>query len=151
MKYILFAVLALSAPFIAAEVVRYNSTFKGIQVGVSTLPDLIKRHGVPSHKTVNSNNVKYSFDRFQVTIQDKTGRVNTIIIFDPEYRDANGIRVGHSRMDVESALDAKSEHEYMIDKNNGIVYWFDYNKVNRIVLAFEMRSISRVRKYLGSD
>lgn len=139
MRWILFLVLFCFSTVSKSDLIRYETIFEHVQVGRSTLADIIDQHGLPIDKIINTNNIKYLFDRFHVTIQDKTGRVNSIIIFDPEYKDANDISVGSSRSDVEAKFSVEAEGCYLIDELNGIVYWFENEKVSKIVLAYKLR------------
>lgn len=127
--------LALSS-LASAEILTHNNQYRGLKVGVSTLADVVDKFGSPTDKKINSNNVRYYYPNFHVTIQDKTGRINTIIIMTRCYQDANGIRVGFSQRVVEKAIREKRRGNAITDSIKGITYWFDQkNKVSRIVLA----------------
>lgn len=141
MKLILVLLFLFSGFCNANDVMYYDSKYKELKVGVSTLSDIKNRFGRPKHEKPNSNNVKYYYRDFDVTIGDETGKINTIIIFDRSFRDKNNIKVGHSRSRVQKALRFKSSKQVMTDKSNGIVYWFDMdeNKVSKIVLAHKLK------------
>ncbi|WP_261844480.1 hypothetical protein [Aliamphritea ceti] len=121
----------------AAQIITYDTKYKGLQVGRATIADVISVLGEPQGKKANSNNVKYIFDGVHITIQDSTGRINTIIIYDRRYVDENGLRVGAYKQDVEYALNKRISSPAITDHKNGIVYWFKKNRVSRIVLAYQ--------------
>lgn len=120
-----------------AETRTHNNSYKNIKLGVSTFADVVKNFGAPLDKKVNSNNVIYYYTDFHVTILDKTGKVNTIIIFSDNYTDKNGVRIGLSQKDVESKLSKKVIGGTVTDLKNGISYWFSDGKVSKIVLAYQ--------------
>ncbi|MBN3563189.1 hypothetical protein [Aliamphritea spongicola] len=120
-----------------AQIITYESKYKGLQVGKATIADVISLLGSPHGKKANINNVRYFFDGVHITIQDSTGRINTIIIYDRQYVDANGIRVGEYKQNVEYALNKRIRNRAVADLKNGITYWFENNRVSQIVLAYQ--------------
>jgi len=135
MKYFGLLLMTLSASICAGETRAYYHNFLGITPGKSTLADVIAIHESPRHKVANSNNVKYHFDGFDVTIQDTTGRANTIIIYRSDFTDPNGLSVGHSRSSVSNTLGIETSKNYLADKEKGIFYWFKNDQISKIVLA----------------
>ncbi|MEH6579121.1 MAG: hypothetical protein V7731_18835 [Amphritea sp.] len=129
--------LALGAH--ASDTITYDSEYYGLQVGKSTAADVIDLLGYPIEKKSYSNNVKYIFNGIHVTIQDRTGRINTIIIFENDYTDTNGIWVGSNKEEVEYRLNIYIDSDVVVDKVNGIVYWFENGQVSKIVLAHKLR------------
>ncbi|WP_315982995.1 hypothetical protein [Aliamphritea spongicola] len=51
--------------------------------------------------------------------------------------DANGIRVGEYKQNVEYALNKRIRNRAVADLKNGITYWFENNRVSQIVLAYQ--------------
>ncbi len=148
MKNILVFLLVIISHITYAETLTYETSFRGIKVGASTLPEIIEEHGEPLAQVVNSNNVKYMYRSFHVTIQDSTGKVNTIIILDTNYTDLNGISVGDRRSMIEIKLRQKQRKNYLVDIDNGIIYWFRNDKVSKIVLAHRLQ---KANKQIKSD
>ena len=79
----------------------------------------------------------YYYPKSDVMIDDDTGKVNSIIIYDRNFGDQNNIKVGYSERRVEEMLKYKTAERYIKDIYNIIMYWFDIkdNKVSKIVLA----------------
>ncbi|MDP9141251.1 MAG: hypothetical protein M3O62_10720, partial [Pseudomonadota bacterium] len=93
-RLLVVALLCVSAFAEARSVYSYSSSYEGIDVGRSTLPDVIELFGEPRSKQANSNNVRYRYRDFDVTIRDDSGFVDSIITYDPLFQDVNGHSVG---------------------------------------------------------
>ncbi len=130
---VVIALLCASTLAAAREVRSYSSAYEGIEVGRSTLPDVIERFGEPRSKQANSNNVRYRYRDFDMTIRDSSGFVDSIIIYDPLFRDVNGHAIGASFSEVERTPDARRVGSTLFDTRNGIVYWFKDGRVEKIV------------------
>ncbi len=128
----------ISSAVNAREVLFFENSFRGIVPGETQLSEIIRVHGAPRGKQSNSNNVKYFFRGFDVTIQDKTGKTNTILVYDNKYVDKNGINVGTSKKSVMITLKQMTEKNYLVDKINGIIYWFEKSEVEKIVLVYSV-------------
>jgi len=109
-----------------------------MQVGVNTYADVVTAFGPPQEKISYSNNVKYIYSDFHVSIQDETAKINTITIFDKNYIDLNGIRIGTSKSQLQATLKRKITRKYVTDRKRGIVYWISQNKVKKIVLVHQL-------------
>ena len=145
-KVLIFLVVVMiytfSSNVISDETVSYNSSYKGLKVRISTYQDMINIFGPP----IKSTSVKYYYPGVHVTINNKTNTINTIIIFDLSFVDVNGVSVGDEKVSVERALYERiNENEILemhgnivVDKHNGIIYWFKQNKVEKIVLAAKL-------------
>lgn len=134
--YMTLLFLTLSTSVMAKEVVKFENYYLDIEVGQSTLADMVDAFGPPLSKKSYSNNVKYFFKKVHVSISDNTGRVNTLqIVADDEYSDPNGISLGDSRETVSSNIDGNDTN---LDKTYGIAYWYHDDKVIKIVLAYEL-------------
>ena len=106
MKTFILLTFIFFAPFAKAQqLITYENSYKGIQTGKSTLVDAINAIGAhPYSELENSNNMKYFFDTFELTIQNKTGRVNTIIVIDDKYTDPNGVKIGTRKSVVQRVI-----------------------------------------------
>jgi hypothetical protein len=124
--------------FTCADIRTFSNSYKGLQVGISTYLDVVNLFGVPHEKKLSSNNVKYIYSNFHVTIQDATARINTIIIFDESFVDSNKVNVGMSVELLEARLNRKVTRRYVTDRTKGIAYWIANNKVTKIALAYEL-------------
>lgn len=130
--------IALSGTSLA-ETLTHNNSYHNIKPGHSTLSDVIETFGPPLDKKSNSNNIIYYYPNFWVTIQDKTGKVNTIIVISDDYTDENGVYVGLSQKYVEAKMSKKARRNTLSDMENGIIYWFSESKVSKIVLTYKTR------------
>lgn len=122
-----------------SEIFTYENTYRGITTGVSKEIDVIKLLGKPKNTSVISGNIKYHYDHFQVHFNKKTNTINSIIIFDSNYVDPNGIKIGFTKGDVEVALRSKVSDNYFYDSVKGIVYWIQGGRVSKITLAHELK------------
>jgi len=139
LKIIFFTILFASNCYAAIK--NFHNEYENIIPGRSTLEDVIDNLGAPKSKIANSNNVKYIFEKVEVTIQDATGLVNTIIINnDYEFEDKNGVKLGDSTTKFENKTNRTvGDKSALGDCRNGYNYWFKNNKVDRIVLGHSMR------------
>ncbi|MGF1769348.1 hypothetical protein L4D06_18445 [Enterovibrio makurazakiensis] len=135
---LLFAVLS-DAVHAFDDVMNYDSEYKNIKVGQSTLQSLKHHHGKAVRVVEYDNFTKYRYKKFDATINHLDGKVRTIIIFDRSYKDANYLSIGESRSKVERTLRASKSAKHLVDNENGIVYWFSDDKVSKIVLAHQLR------------
>jgi hypothetical protein len=138
MQIIFTVLLLLLSTSIFAELYVYENEYIGINTGITSKESVVLSKGEPNRKSKNSNNIKFHYEGFQVTFQDKTGKVNSIIIFDPNYLDPNGIKVGYSKVVLEAVLKSKVKDNYLVDPDKGIIYWFKEGEVSKIVLAHEL-------------
>jgi hypothetical protein len=138
MQIIFTVLLLLLSTSVFAELYVYENEYIGINTGITSKESVVLSKGEPNRKSKNSNNIKFHYEGFQVTFQDKTGKVNSIIIFDPNYLDPNGIKVGYSKVVLEAVLKSKVKDNYLVDPDKGIIYWFKEGEVSKIVLAHEL-------------
>ncbi len=115
----------------------YKTNYRGLQVGRSSLPEVIAVLGQPLSKKVNSNNVLYAFKDVAVTIEDATHRINTIIITKPGFVDVNGYFVGAAYSVLERNPSILGDNNIfsntLVDQANGVVYHFKNDQVTEIV------------------
>lgn len=115
----------------------YSTAYRGLQVGLATLPEVIAVLGPPQTKKVNSNNMRYAFKDVDVTMENATHRINTIIITEPGFVDVNGYFIGaaHSVLEVDPRIlrDNNFFSDSLIDQANGVVYHFKNDHVVEIV------------------
>ncbi|MEZ8142363.1 hypothetical protein [Enterovibrio sp. FF113] len=121
------------------DVMNYDSEYKNIKVGHSTLQSLKYHHGKAARVVELDGFTKYRYKQFDATVNHSDGKVRSIIIFDRRYKDANYLSIGESRNKVERTLRTSKSKRYLVDKENGIVYWFSNDKVSKIVLAHQLR------------
>lgn len=120
------------------QIKSFSTEYRGLMVGSSTLSDVVNVLGVRISKINNSNNVNYRFEKVDVTIQDATGRINTIIIYDEDYVDVNGYKIGTSYDVISKNLNVKGTQQALIDRSNGVIYWFKNQRVSRIVYVAQL-------------
>ncbi len=134
----------LSTILYAAEIKNYNSNYKGLHVGLSTKDDAVQLFGKP-RDVFKSAYVKYVYQNIHITFNPSTGIVNSIIIYDMDYIDMNGISIGSTFFDVESLphITFNPDHpEYSTDFKYGIIYWFENEKVKKIILSNKLKKNS---------
>lgn len=140
-------VLALLAPIVAitGDVITHDNEYLGLKLGEATYTDMLAEFGPPLQKRANSNNVRYRYDGFDVTIQDKTGRLNTVIVYSTLYEDKNSHKVGDkdellkNRNYIAHNPDPSGIPKVYSDSVNGIFYWMKDGKVHSIVLAYKTK------------
>jgi hypothetical protein len=130
--------LLLTSAMAIADNISYPNSYKDLYVGISTYSDVVKSFGAPHDKKLGSNNVKYIYSNFHVTIQDSTARINTIIIFDEAFVDPNKVKVGMPVKLLETKLNRKIARRVVTDRSKGIIYWIANDKVIKIVLVYEL-------------
>jgi hypothetical protein len=141
MRQIFLILLLLCGAAQAGDGVRsYDLSYKGLQVGRATLADAVRLFGEPRSKKVNSNNVRYRFRDLDVTIKDESGMVDTLVIYDPVFRDVNGYVIGTDYADVARTTDIRKVKNTLFDRANGVVYWFKKGRVSAIVYLAKARA-----------
>ena len=138
LRHILFIVLAIIPMLSNAETLHYHNVYKGVEVGNSTLADVMSIHGNPKDVKKFKDNARYYFFGFDINVSDYKQTVNSIVIFDQKYRDANNIKVGFPIEIVENQFKQPIKANYFVDKLNGIIYWFDNGLIVNITLASEL-------------
>lgn len=118
------------------EIITYQNYFKGLQLGKSTLTDVISKLGRPLTEN-NKGNINLIYQGFIVTIHKHNRKINTVIILTHNFIDKNGFRVGDdvTRLKAKGLVIKKSS--YAVDFENGITYWLKNEKIKKIALAHE--------------
>lgn len=122
-----------------SEVKIYDNSYKNIHVGITPIHEVLETFGKPKKITEYKNNINYLFPGVKITALKNTGRVSTISIFNKSYTDPNGVKVGFGTNRLESIFRVKITREYFADKTKGIIYWLRKGRVNKIVLARELK------------
>jgi len=135
MKYLAVVSFLLFSSTVIADTVTYNTVFEGVQVGASTLEDVVERFGKPSSNEKFDTHEMYYYSRFEISIRHSTGKINSILVIDPDYVDPNKISIGKSIRDIESQFNITIVGNYFVDSSKGIIYWFLDGHVSYIVLA----------------
>ena len=120
------------------KIVTYQNDYKGLQPGESNLFDVVVKFGGPINKKINSNNVRYIYKDFHVTIRNSTEKINTIIIYTHKFIDKNGFRVGDT-VNRLKAIGLTINRNTATDVKKGIVYWFRNGKIEKIVLVHKLK------------
>ena len=111
----------------------FSPMFKGLEVGRSTLKDVISVLGEPTGMANNGRN--YVFNKIEMTIRPGNGGINTIIINDENFVDLNGYKIGTHYDVIKKNLNVKYPGKTLTERSNGIIYWFKDNRVSKIVYA----------------
>ncbi|MEM7377465.1 MAG: hypothetical protein AAF460_08160 [Pseudomonadota bacterium] len=129
---------AWTVAYIRRELRRYATTVLGLTLGESTLENIQRKIG-SDLVHVTMRRFQYS-DAVHVTFH-ADDKLNTVIIYDTNYQDENGVMVGAPRSDVESLSSTakKCPERFCLDPELGILYRFsDTGTVSRIVYANEI-------------
>ncbi len=138
MKRIIIALLVCSS-FAFADVKIYENTYRNIEVGFTPIHEVLERFGKPKKITEYNDNIHYQYSGVKVTALKSTGKVSTISIHNKSYVDSNGIGVGFTKVKLESKFGVKINKDYFSDKNKGIIYWLNNNRVRKIVLVRKLK------------
>jgi hypothetical protein len=123
-----------------AENVPYESEYRGIKPGSSRLEDAIRILGDYSEMVPTPNGHNYRFPTAIVNVSSSLHINSVIIDRDASYRCPSGIRLGDSKSSVANGLPSALEHGgTFIDMETGITYEATGGKVERIILAYELR------------
>ncbi|KXF81620.1 hypothetical protein [Enterovibrio coralii] len=142
MRYILSMMLALivnTGNVFAADYMHYDSTYKNIKVGSSTERSLRHFHGKPQRVVKKEKFTLFRYRKFDAAVNKSDGKVRSIIIYDRNYKDRNYLKIGDNRKRVERVLKKDILGDNAVDRVNGIVYWFDGNRIEKIVLAYRLK------------
>ncbi|MFA6010216.1 MAG: tetratricopeptide repeat protein [Desulfobacteraceae bacterium] len=145
----------------AEEVRTYKSVYRGVEVGRTAHDDVVQVLGEPRNRSTQAGYIKLYYQDVDITVNNNTGKVNSIIIYDPSYLDSNGIRVGSSRELILSRVDEKRETTFndgkfswitITDFKKGISYWINAGtgKLEKIVLAHQLRIPGSKEKSYGN-
>ncbi len=132
-KFILIAFLLITQNCFSSETIDYKTEYKGLIVGQSTIHEMLEIFGKPIKITTFNKNIHYQFKDHKITAYMHTGRIHAISIFDKNYVDINGMKIGFSRMALEASLDKKISKNYFTDQESGVIYWLKNNQIKKIV------------------
>nr|WP_321466828.1 hypothetical protein [uncultured Desulfobulbus sp.] len=108
--------------------------YRGLTPGISTLQDTLRLLGKPVAKVYSDDRIVCKYRSVQVSIPKKSGKVQYILIFDTEFRDVNGFRLGSSYSEIRKKLNNDGAGNSIVDLNKGIGYIFDATgRVEQIV------------------
>jgi hypothetical protein len=124
-----------------AETVQYQNEYRGIKPGLSMLEDAVRILGDYSAAIPTPNGHNYRFPTAIVNISGSV-HVNSVTIDqDASYSCPHGIKLGDSESSVEERLpNALVRDGIFIDMDTGITYEVAGGKVERIILAYELRN-----------
>lgn len=122
-----------------ADYMQYDSSYKSLKVGSSTLQSLKHHHGTPLKTVEKKNFTLYRYRDFDAAVNKSDGKIRSIIIFDRRFKDRNYLQVGDRKRSVESVLRMKIDDNVAVDRVNGIVYWFKDDRIQKIVLAHQLK------------
>ncbi len=142
LRALIFVIISsISSICLSNEIIEYHNEYKGLIVTKSTLTDAISVLGNPVKMGQVSKTVRYRFKGVDITAYSDTGLINSIIIYDKLYVDDNGISVGNNFDSVKQLPEIKILTTTIFDPKNGIVYWFNENRVTKIVLVGRAQSL----------
>ncbi|MGD9950659.1 MAG: hypothetical protein AB7U29_19610 [Desulfobulbus sp.] len=109
-----------SLPVFAAKSVAY----RGLTPGVSTLDDTLRLLGKPVSKVYGDDRIVCKYRYVQVNIPKKSGKVQFILVSDPNFTDVNGFRLGSRYSEIRAKLKVNGEGNTIVDLEKGIGYIF---------------------------
>jgi hypothetical protein len=124
---------------------RFQTDFKGLTMGVSTLEEAKRRPDAVSGTRRARPNPLVQPDLWigKATLnfdeEDKT--LSSICIYDLGFVDVNGIVVGGAWSQLEGLAGKKMTERFYIDEHNGVVYWDDEGRgtVTKIVYVSHLQ------------
>jgi hypothetical protein len=114
---------AFLEPWSAAFAVNRVS-YKGLTPGISTEDDTLRLLGRPVSRVFAGDRLVCKYRFVQVNIPNKTGRVQFILIYDPDFTDVNGFKLGNRYSAIKEKLKIESVGNTIVDEKNGIAYIF---------------------------
>ncbi len=81
--------------------------------------------GKPVAKVYSDDRIVCKYRSVQVSIPKKSGKVQYILISDPDFRDVNGFRLGSSYSEIRTKLNNNGAGNSIVDLNKGVGYIFD--------------------------
>ena len=109
-------------------------SYRGLTPGISTLNDTLRLLGKPVSKVFSGDRIVCKYRFVQVNIPKKSGKVQFILIYDPDFRDVNGFRLGSRYSDIQERLKVDGVGNTIVDLEKGIGYIFtDTGLVEQIV------------------
>lgn len=99
-------------------------SYKGLTPGISTEQDTLRLLGRPVSKVFAGDRLVYKYRFVQVNIPRKTDKVQFILIYDPDFTDVNGFRLGTRFSEIREKLKSEAVGKTIVDGTNGIGYIF---------------------------
>ncbi len=128
------ALLLCLSLFVPKTLAASAVPYRGLTPGISTLQDTLRLLGKPVAKVYSDDRIVCKYRSVQVSIPKKSGKVQYILIFDTEFRDVNGFRLGSSYSEIRKKLNNDGAGNSIVDLNKGIGYIFDATgRVEQIV------------------
>jgi hypothetical protein len=102
-----------------------NVSYRGLTPGISTAEDTLRLLGKPVSRVFADDRLIYKYRFIQVNIPKKTGKVQFILIYDPDFTDINGFRLGSRSAEIKKKITAAGGvGNTIVDEKNGIGYIF---------------------------
>ena len=110
------------------------SSYRGLTPGISTLEDTLRILGRPVSKVYGDDRIICKYRLVQVNIPQKSGIVQFIRIYDPDFRDPNGFHLGSRYTTIRTKLQIEGADNSIVDLEKGIGYIFNTSgQVEQIV------------------
>jgi len=123
--------LSLNTQALAASGV---TSYRGLTPGISTLDDTLRMLGRPVSKVYGNDRIICRYRFVQVNILQKSGKVQFIRIYDPDFSDVNGFRLGSRYTTIRTKLQIEGVGNSIADMDKGIGYIFNANgQVEQII------------------
>lgn len=99
-------------------------SYKGLTPGISTEDDTLRLLGRPVSKVFAGDRLVCKYRFVQVNIPKTTGKVQFILIYDPDFTDVNGFKLGTRYSAIKEKLKTEGVGNTIVDGINGIGYIF---------------------------
>lgn len=100
------------------------TSYRGLTPGISTLEDTLRILGRPVSKVYGDDRIICKYRFVQVNIPQKSGKIQFIRIYDPDFWDVNGVRLGSRYNEIRTKLKIEGVGNSIVDMDKGIGYIF---------------------------
>ena len=103
--------------------------YLGLEPQISTLEDTIRILGTPISKRDNKIFIICKYRVAEIAIDKKTKKIGIIIIYDPLFKDVNGLMIGDSYEKVSNLLNDTGKGNAIYDIKKNVTYIFNQENV----------------------
>ncbi|MGI6655339.1 MAG: hypothetical protein ACOX5Z_00625 [Desulfobulbus sp.] len=126
-RVFLFLLIGLicGCAFVSTMSAANRVSFRGLTPGVSTLGDTIRILGAPRSRISEKDYLICKYRTMSVVIPHNSGRIEYIVIADPDFVDVNGFQLDSTYEEISEKLGLQASGNTVLDTANGVLYIFD--------------------------